>query len=108
MTFTTKTMYGNYPKCVLEKNNYVNNKHIAISIFSYVEGPIADMTVNIAGINAFPENFSCVDTNNCPWAETLIKKLGIGKPTNTYLNSGWCSYPVYEFYPEEIEDFSGR
>jgi hypothetical protein len=66
------------------------------------EGPYARLTVNIEGIEQYPENYSCVDTNNFAEAEDVIAMLGIGKPTGEYLLSGWCSYPVYEF-KKEIE-----
>ena len=43
------------------------------------------------------ENKAYVDTNNCPWAEDFIEKNGLGKFLGIYGNSGYCTYPLYEF-----------
>lgn len=95
MDFTVYTEYETYEHCTYSKRQY-GNKHIAIQLYCE-EGPLATLTTNIPGIEAYPRNFSCVDTNNCPWGENLVDELGIGKPTGWYLRSGFCTYPVYEF-----------
>ena len=95
MDFTVHTDFESYEHCTYSKKQY-GNKHVAIQLF-YEDGPLATLTVNIAGIEKYPENYSCIDTNNCPWGEDLAEELGIGKFTGAYLHSGFCSYPVYEF-----------
>jgi len=94
-TFTINTEYDTYNNCTYSKKMYGNN-HVAIQLFCE-EGPLATLTTNIYGIENYPENYSCIDTNNCPWGEDLVAELGIGKPTGNYLSSGFCMYPVYEF-----------
>ena len=107
MTFTVKTMYAEYPNCLLSVRRYANNNHIAISVYSPEEGPIADITVNIRGIeNQTDIDKSCVDTNNFPEATRLIRELGIGKYTSLELVSGWCAYPVYEFDMDKVEKYT--
>ena len=93
--FTVNTDYGTYEHCTYSKEQY-RNKHVAIELYCD-EGPLATLTVNIPGIEAFPENYSCIDTNNCPWGEDLAEELRIGKFVGKYLYSGFCSYPVYKF-----------
>ena len=100
--FTVKTEFGNYPNCFFEINKYRDNDHIAVSIFSSEEGPFSPVTVNISGIERFPKNYSCVDTNNAPFIEKLIKKLGIATPAGITLKSGWCTYPVYIFDEDKL------
>ena len=93
--FTVNTEYGKYNNCFFQYGKY-GNKHTAIQIFCE-EGPLATLTVNVPGIERFPEDCSCVDTNNCSFGEDLIEELGIGEPVGVTLKSGWCTYPVYRF-----------
>ena len=105
MTFDVKTEYATYSNCILEVNRYANNDHIAISIFSLDEGPIAGLTVNIDGIERRDADCACVDVNNFPEAIRVIQELGIGKYLGYELVAGWCSYPVYEFDLNKIEEY---
>ena len=105
MTFDVKTRYETYRNCILDVNRYMDNDHIAISILSLDEGPIARLTVNIDGIENRYTDCSCVDTNNFPEATRIIKELGIGKYLGYELVSGWYSYPVYEFDIEKIKEY---
>ena len=102
-TFDVVTMYATYKDCVLELNEYSNNGHVALSIFSPEEGPIASITVNTDGIALSPKNFSCVDRNNFPEGEHIISELGIGKPTGYTIRSGFVNYPEYEFDMDAIK-----
>ena len=108
MTFTTKTRWAKYDGCFLQANQYADNCHIALSVWSYEEGPIADLTVNIGDTRFYSENCGFVDTNNFPDGIALIEQLGIGKPTGIIGYSGFCSYPLYEFNLEAIEKYTGR
>ena len=105
--FTVTTPYGGREICTMSTNRYENNNHLAIQLWCE-DGPFATMTVNLRGTRQYPENFAFVDVNNCPWAPALIKKLGIGKPTNKYGISGFCSYPLYEFDMRKIAEYTGR
>lgn len=105
MTFNVKTRYADYPNCILSVRKYANNDHVAISVFSPEEGQIADITVNISGIENRYTDCSCVDVNNFPEAIRIIKELGIGRYLGYELVSGWCAYPVYEFDLEKIAKY---
>lgn len=64
-----------------------------IEIWNNEEGPIARITVYIAG-SGLAEDETVIDTNNCPWAMELIKQHGFGQATGRMVRSGYCTYPV--------------
>jgi len=108
-TFNVQTSYATYPDCHLVVDAYQNNGHIALEIWSDEEGPITNLTVNIAGVESMPENVSCVDTNNFPEALAIIRQLKIGKPLEgKFLRSGWCIYPMVEFNLDSIRKYAGK
>lgn len=103
-TFDINTPWNTTHGCFLTKNTYLNNQHVALDIFCE-DGPFAGLTVNIDGIERFPKNFSCIDTNDFPQGTMLAERLGIGKPTEYALRSGFCTYPVYEFDMDKIKEY---
>lgn len=108
-TFTVTTPYATYEDCHLVVNTYQNNGHIALAIWSDEEGPIADITVNIAGIESMPQTVSCVDVNNFPEALGIIRQLKIGKILEgKFLRSGWCIYPLVEFDLDSIRKYAEK
>ena len=108
-TFDVQTRWATYPKCHLIVNNYSNNGHIALEIWSDEEGPIADITVNVAGIESMPENVSCIDVNNFPEVIDIIRQLKIGKILEgKFLRSGWCIYPMVEFNANNIRKYAEK
>ena len=104
-TFEVKTQWSECDDCVLVRNRYADNDHIALSIYSLSEGPYAGLTVNLDQTDKLPKNFGFVDTNNFPEAPELIGKLGIGKFTGEYGASGFCVYPLFEFDEEAIKKY---
>ena len=46
-----------------------------------------------------------VDTNNCPYAEELIKKYKLGTDTGRISCAGYCTYPVYEFDFDKLKEY---
>ena len=102
--FNVNTAYSSYPGCVFEVGEYANNKHIAIGIFDD-EGPVSNLTVNIPGIEMYPKNYSCIDTNNFPEGKNLADQLRIGEHCGA-LRSGFCIYPVYKFDIEKVKEFT--
>lgn len=87
-------------------NTYDSNGTMYIGLDSLDCGfpePFADLTVNLGEI--LPPYHAYVDTNNLPEAEQLIKAAGIGEPTGTYQTSGFCTYPLYRFNKEKLEEY---
>lgn len=106
--FDVITRYATYPNCYLNQAEYADNNHIYLSVWSEEEGPISNLTVNVRGIEAYPKNFSCVDINNFPEADAVIRKLKIGKATERCIWSGMCMYPIYEFNMTKINEAMGK
>lgn len=74
------------------KTKYCDNENLAIIAVEDYE-VYGNLTVNI---NKLPYGLAAIDTNNFPNAEHVAKELG-GIPTEEYLASGFCTYPVYDF-----------
>ena len=105
--FTVTTLFGK-TRCTMSASKYADKAgHIALQLWCD-EGPFATLTVNLPGVRTMPKNVSAVDTNNCPWAPALIKRLKLGIPTGHYLHSGFCSYPVYSFDVSKIAEYTGK
>ena len=102
-TMTVNTDFGIY-ECTPVVRQY-GNGHIAIQLFCD-EGPFATLTTNIDGIEEFEDDCSCLDTNNCPWAEEFVRDYDLGYFEGVYLYSGYCSYPVYRFNRDEIMTYT--
>jgi len=43
------------------------------------------------------ESHAYIDTNNCSWAEKMLRQHRIAKDTDIWERSGYCTYPLYEF-----------
>ena len=104
-TCEISTAFSYEPNCILRRNEYSNNKHIALSVWCE-DGPFANITVNLPETKRHPKNFGFVDNNNFPQAIELIKELGIGKFAGEYAHSGWCAYPLYEFDLDKITEYT--
>ena len=101
-----KTRYGNYKVDFISTDTYIHDGSPAITAWSRAEGPIAIITVCLEDIRLEP-NQSYVDTNNCPWAPEWIEENKLGIKTNRTARSGFCTYPLYEFDMERIEEERG-
>ena len=96
-------LYGTDYEVSLVKSAYMNNDNLYIGLKGTEGEPFADLTVNISTL---PENQAAVDTNNCPWAEDFIIENRLGSNTGIRLKSGYCSYPVYEFDLNKINNIA--
>ncbi len=52
------------------------------------------------------KNAAYIDTNNCPFARLLLEK-GIAQDTGLTKNSGFCSYPLWVFREDFLQEHSG-
>ena len=104
-TFTHTIDYG---FCEPETHNlyltidsYQNNGSLAVIVMEVKEDGSEEyfdcITVNLWDSCMLDENMAYIDTNNCSWAEKMLKQHKFAKPTGEYGHSGWCSYPLYEF-----------
>ena len=104
--FDVKTRWATYRDCFLQVRRYADNNHVALSVFSKEDGPIANITVNLDEMNYLPENFAYVDTNNFPEAEDVIRKLDIGVNIGIPARSGYCEYQLYAFNMKKLRKFA--
>lgn len=96
-----KTSYSVYKNCFLQVARYQADNSRAIEIWNREDGPIARITVCIAG-SRLAEDEVVIDTNNCPWALELIRKYEFGTETGRTVKSGFCTYPVVKLNVEKI------
>lgn len=95
------TSYKTYDNVEVHYNKYLND-NLAVSVVSAEDGePLATLTVNL---DVLMPGYAFVDTNNCPWAEDFIRENKLGEPTGTTRKSGYCTYPLYEFYNSVFEE----
>ena len=95
------------------KSEYANNGSLYVGVVTWNEEDEywedwGDLTVNLPGM--CPEdNEAFLDTNNC--APEIIKELekkGYIKDTGITRNSGFCTYPLYEFAKEFLESMESN
>lgn len=92
-----KSDFGEY-EVKVQLNTYQNNGTLAIMLFEPGEGPFTSLTVNIEDSNRYAsESKAFVDTNNNPEAIAFIEENKLGQFTGITGNSGFCTYPLYEF-----------
>lgn len=106
MTFDLTTNYETYKNCYFIDQKYTIDDSLALEIWNDEDGPIARLTTWVGATSS--ENAAYVDTNNCPWAEDFIEKMGIGKPTGNFARSGFCIYPEYEFDMDKVNKYMGE
>lgn len=90
----------------LSTSHYANNNTLAVIVME-VDGNGWEEEVDVITVNLpfgiADDTHAYIDTNNCSWAEKMLKKSGLAKPTGEYGHSGWCSYPLYEFNLDKFE-----
>lgn len=80
-----------------------------LQIWDEQEGAIDDNNFTMhSTMPLWAPYLAVVNTKDYDWAETFIKGLGIGKKTETIINSGNHDYPVYEFDPKKIAKYHTR
>ena len=85
-----RTEWAVYKDCFLQVARYQADNSRAIEIWNNEEGPIARITVYIAG-SGLAEDETVIDTNNCPWAVEFVESndLGEGAYQATWFRAGY-------------------
>ena len=99
-----RTDFGTYDVDIFV-SRYCDNGNLAIQLISPTEGPFATITVNLSA-GQLPEDCAFVDTNNCPWAPDFIAEHGLGRCTCMIGASGYCTYPMYEFDVDKLDNLN--
>ena len=92
-----KTFTIDGTECYLYADEYYTG-NLAIIIMCD-EGDYDDLTVNL---DFLMPGFAFIN----PRYEELVKELGIGKSTGKTRQSGFNTYPLYEFDADELEKWS--
>ena len=94
----------------LELSSYLNNGQIYLGLVQmdevYGPEPYGEITVNLG----WPCPFYCsyIDTNNFSNVEDFIVSNGLGVFTGLTQKSGFCEYPLYQFFPEKLRELEPR
>lgn len=101
-----KTFKYNDVECYLKVANYMNG-NIAV-ILMVAEEPIVDAVYGTATVNLHPvdDNFAFLDYNNMPLICGIFERLEIAKPTGIKAQSGYCSYPLYQFNMNVLREYT--
>lgn len=78
-------------------DKYANNQSLAVKLITDEEDIFAVVSVNLTESWFIPKNSAFIDVNNCPFAEKFLIENNIAKPVGIYSQSGFCSYPLYDF-----------
>lgn len=101
-----KDFDGSYIEVELVVDRYVYNGNLCISFET--AGTHETYSTITTNIESLPYNQAAIDTNNHPEAPQLIEEHGLGFNTGKTIKSGFCTYPIYEFYmdklPESVTD----
>lgn len=94
-------------KLYLTADSYENNGTLAVIVMEVKDDGSEEyfdcITVNLWSSSMLEANQAYIDTNNCSWAETMLKQHKFAKDTGNWERSGFCSYPLYEF---DLKKFS--
>ena len=99
-----KTEWAVYKDCFLQVAKIPGRQQQSNEIWNNEDGPIARITVCIAG-SRLAEDETVIDTNNCPWAMDFIKQHSFGQATGRMVRSGYCTYPVVKLDIEKIGEY---
>lgn len=101
--FTIETDFGTFD-VILTIQQYQSNGSLAVQALTVEDGNVVNffeiLTVNLdgyTGMGVQDDKRAFVDTNNCDWAERFLKKNKLAKGTGIKAQSGFCTYPLYEW-----------
>ena len=91
---------------LVEVTDFMGNKQHNLDLnFTHIEDgapmPFADFTLNFGEFIGM-KNCAYVDTNNCWFADEILK-TGIAEDTGLTKLSGFCKYPLWSFKEEFLE-----
>ena len=105
-TYTTPD--GTKVSCFARR--YSNNDTLAVELRTGFES-YAVITVNLSGspygdVKYQDDTHAYIDTNNCPWAIDWLVENNLGRPDprDIYGMSGYCTYPLFEFFLNNFDE----
>ncbi len=70
------------------------------------EEPFATLTVSFGEFISI-KNAAYIDTNNCPFADAVLK-AGLATDTGLTKQSGFCTYPLWLFDEDFLKEIGGE
>ncbi len=107
--------YSEYSKITV--CNYVYEKVCMGLAMKDKDGDELIPTTNIGGSigngTIMPMYCAFIDTNNYPGIENYLKESGLATPYERFGapvmgQSGWCSYPLYQFNKEKLAELDAK
>ena len=95
-------LYGEKFKACVYAAEYIDNGSLAVAMDLEDGEPFAVITANLENSGKLPANQAYLDTNNDPWAVDFLEKHNLAHPTGLYGQSGYVTYPLYEFNLDAI------
>lgn len=91
--------YMKYAGCSVKPviTHYAGNNRLAVALVDMHDSMYAVISKNLVDAEVFNEYCAFVDTNNLPKIEEFLTKYDLAKPTYRWANSGFCTYPEYNF-----------
>lgn len=72
----------------------------------YPDEPYGNLTVNLADNNELlPRYHAYIDVNNMPEAADVLSESGLAMPTGDVRQSGFVTYPLYEFNKDVLAEY---
>ena len=107
MVKTNKIFHYKKYRVKLVYTKYISNNSLAVvMVDASTSEPITNITSNIS--NHVLPNTQFVDINNNPGIEEFLQINKLAKRLDYEERSGYCTYPLYQFYiPEESEVKNG-
>ena len=96
------TQYDHTYDVIPKKTKYQYNGNLAIVLWCKDGELYGKLTTNLDG--KLPPDMAYVDTNNMPDAERFIKENDLGEDTGLIAKSGYCTYPLYRFHIDKMEE----
>lgn len=104
-TLKLSTAFGRTDYVQLDVNYYQTNKSLYVGLTTREEGvpePYGVVTVNLS--EEVPPYCAYVDVNNMPELENFLRENRIAEFIGLEKQSGFCTYPLYLFYPERLRE----
>ena len=96
--------FGRNVKVFFTLARYSMNNNLCINMVEVNEGPWSTLTTNFDVVLAPDEAF--VDTNNNTGIDKILVANGIAEPTGKGIQSGFCTYPLFKFNLDKVEEYT--
>ncbi len=97
-----KTRWGTEETCYLVVDKYTHGDNVCLRLVDEDGCPYAFLTVNFEGHR---EGLAYLDVNNFPESVEIFERYELGDPADSWLQSGWVTYPLYMLNMDRINEY---